>query len=320
MRANTDWFRDSKWGLFIHCLAAPASSTGGADISVNVWNKRVDSFDTAGLASQLEAVGAKYIFITLGQNTGHYCAPNETYDLIVGIKPSKCSKRDLINDLYEVLESKGIKLLVYLPSGAPEHDPIAVEKLEWERGFKGGSERTGKRLAEFQTKWEAVIREWSLRWGRKIFGWWIDGCYFADEMYRHHEPPNFQSFAAAMKEGNPDSIVAFNPGVLLPAISITEYEDYTAGEISTAFPVFDKYHPQVNRWVDGAQYHILSFLGDGWGVGNPRFPNEFVIGFTKYTNERQGVVSWDVPVREKGLIPQSFLEQLIALKEGLNLT
>ena len=43
------------------------------------------------------------------------------------------------------------------------------------------------------------MREWSLRWGDKIGGWWIDGCYFADEMYRHPDAPNFASFTAALK-------------------------------------------------------------------------------------------------------------------------
>ena len=32
---------------------------------------------------------------------------------------------------------------------------------------------------------------------RNVWGWWIDSCYFADEMYRNPKPPNFQSFAAA---------------------------------------------------------------------------------------------------------------------------
>ena len=53
----------------------------------------------------------------------------------------------------------------------------------------------GGRLAEFQRKWEAVIREWSLRWGKSVSGWWIDGCYFADQMYRFDDEPNFASFA-----------------------------------------------------------------------------------------------------------------------------
>jgi hypothetical protein len=46
MRSDTKWFMDSKWGVFIHFLAAPASSSGGNDISVSAWNRRVDAFDT----------------------------------------------------------------------------------------------------------------------------------------------------------------------------------------------------------------------------------------------------------------------------------
>jgi hypothetical protein len=155
-----------------------------------------------------------------------------------------------------------------------------------------------------------------MRWGNKVKGWWVDGCYYADDMYRHEDAPNFKSFAAAMKAGNPDSIVAFNPGIMTPVISMTEYEDYTAGEINRAFPVMDGYIPTLERWVDGAQYHILSFIGDGWGIGNPRFPDEFIIGFTKYTNRLQGVVSWDVPL-EKGLISKPFFEQLARLSSSL---
>ena len=296
MRANIEWFKACGWGVFTHYLT-------NKDTPAEEWNQQVANFDVNGLAEQLESVRAKYYFITIGQNSGHYCAPNSTYDSIVEIKPSKCSDRDLISDLYTVLNPKGIKLLVYLPSGAPAQDAIAVERLEWQS--------TGNRLVAFQKKWESVIREWSLRWKEKVCGWWIDGCYFADEMYRHEEPPNFKSFAEALKAGNSDSIVAFNPGVLVPVISLTEYEDFTAGEISNAFPVCPG--PQV----DGAQYHILSYLGQSWGKGPLRFPDEFVIGYTKHVISRGGVVTWDVPIQKGGLISEPFLKQLQTLSEGI---
>lgn len=321
MRANADWFRDAGWGVFTHYL-------GGRDMPAEDWNKRVDDFDVKGLAGQLASIGTRYYFITIGQNSGHYCSPNSTYDSFVGIQPSKCSERDLISDLHDALHPNGIKLMVYLPSGAPAADPIAVQKLGWEWGFKGrdwpgsGTEKTGKRLAEFQTKWEAVIREWSLRWGKKVCGWWVDGCYFADEMYRHPEPPNFRSFAAALKAGNPDSLVAFNPGVRTPVISLTAYEDYTAGEIMKGFPVcpgpwYGDSLPRPGRWVDGAQYHVLCYLGEYWGKGVPRFPDEFVVGYTKLVMAHEGVVTWDVPIEEAGLIAQPFVNQLTALSRGL---
>jgi len=186
----------------------------------------------------------------------------------------------------------------------------AYDNVEWEWGYVGGwphsygPERTGKRLAEFQEKWEAIIREWSVRWGGKVHGWWIDGCWFADEMYRHAEPPNFRSFAAALKAGNPDSLVAFNPGVSIPVVRHTEYEDYTAGEISTALPECPG--PEVN----GAQWHILTYLGTDWGKGEPRFPTDMVVGYTKHVRERGGVITWDVRPTEEGGIAESFLKQL----------
>ncbi|MFC1714566.1 hypothetical protein ACFL6S_12940 [Candidatus Poribacteria bacterium] len=306
MRSSTEWFKDAKWGVFTHYLT-------GKDTTAEDWNSRVDGFDVAGLTQQLSSIGTPYYFITIGQNSGHYCSPNTTYDSLVGTQPSKCSRRDLIKDLYDALIPNGIKLMVYLPSGAPAANSVAMEKLGWEWGYRGGwpsggSERTGKRLAEFQKKWEAVVREWSLRWGKNVSGWWIDGCYFADEMYRHPDPPNFESFATALKAGNPDSIVAFNPGVLTPVISMTEHEDYTAGEISEVFPEIP------GRWIGGAQYHILSYLGARWGSGDPRFADEFVVKYTENVNSKDGVVTWDVPISEGGLIPQPFLDQLAVLR------
>jgi len=299
------WFKEAGWGVFFHYL-------GSEGMSAEAWNERVDSFDTLLFAQQLAQINAGYCFFTIGQNSGHYCAPNETYDEIVGIVPSKCSKRDLIADLAAALAPVGIPLLVYLPSGAPTLDQRAQEKLEWEWGSQtpwpdSRGPRKGKRLASFQRKWEAIIREWSLRWGEQVKGWWFDGCYFAEDMYQYPDPPNFESFAQAAKAGNPGSIVAFNPGVRVPVTSLTEYEDYTAGEISTVFPVARGPIPEK------VQYHILTYLGATWGGGKPRFCTEFVVGYTKQVIGQGGTISWDVPIGPTGEIPGEFLEQLGAL-------
>ena len=312
----TAWFARCQWGVFCHYLGAPPSSADGKELTADAWNRQIDAFDAEGLARQLEAVGAPYFFITLGQNSGHYLAPNETYDEYVGLKPSKCSRRDLVADLYEALRPRGIQLLVYLPSGAPAADPVAVERLGWEWGIEGGwphggGKPTGKRLASFQRKWEAVVRDWSMRWGPKLRGWWIDGCYFADDMYRHADAPNFQSFAAALKAGNPTSIVAFNPGVLTPVVCHTKHEDYTAGEIAGLLPECPG--PWVERDGHRARYHVLSYLGQSWCKGAPRFPDAMVRGYTEHVAAKGGVLTWDVPIEKNGLIPPAFLKQLEAL-------
>ena len=90
--AKTDWLSQARWGVMTHYLGAPPSSAGGAELTAEMWNAQIDAFDVDGLAEQLVSTGAKYLLFTLGQNSGHYCAPNATYDKLVGISPSKCSR------------------------------------------------------------------------------------------------------------------------------------------------------------------------------------------------------------------------------------
>ncbi len=317
MRANTDWFRDRKWGVFTHFLGRVGDSA--AD-----WQARVEAFDVPGLVAQLVEVGAPYYCITVGQNSGHFCAPNATYDALVGIAPSKCSTRDLVADIADALAPHDIAMLAYLPSGAPDNDPVACAQLGWRNGFVGdwGSPLTGDRLVDFQRRWEAIIREWSQRWGPRVKGWWIDGCYFADQMYRFPDAPNFQSFADALKAGNPDALVAFNPGVVTPVRCHWEGEEFTAGELSGDLPVggfgfgdnpaFCNFAP-YGRFVDGAQFHVFNFLGEWWLHGAPRFPDALVVGYTQYVTQHQGVITWDVPISDGGHIPEAYLRQLKAV-------
>ncbi len=322
---RTGWFHEARWGVMTHYLGAPPSSSGGAELTAETWNRQVDAFDVEGLANQLASTGARYLLFTIGQNSGHYCAPNATYDKLVGITPSKCSRRDLVAELAEELKERDMRLLVYLPSGAPAADVEARKKLGWRWGRPGGwqlpGEPVGGRLVEFQRKWEAVIREWSLRWGTDVSGWWIDGCYFADEMYRFDDPPNFASFAAALRAGNPESIVAFNPGVLVPVVAHSKHEDYAAGEVN-----LDRLPEAVatcpGRWLerDGAkvQYHILTFLGESWCRGErPQWPNEKIIRLTHEVVEKGGVMTYDVPIQKSGLIPQPFIDQLRAIGQAI---
>jgi hypothetical protein len=294
---RADWMYRAKWGIFMHYLAA---SDG---LPVAEWNRLIDGIDAEALASQIASTGAGYFFITLGQNSGHYLSPNATYDSFVGIHPSKCSRRDLVADLYAALARRKISLMVYLPAGAPDRDPVAMKKLEWQKG--------PYRNAEFQRKWQPVIAEWSRRWGEKVRGWWFDGCYWPNAMYRTSTPPNFHTFAEAARKGNPSSAVAFNPGVFYPVFAEAP-EDYTAGEIDD--PARVRCH---GRWVDGAQFHMLSFLGARWSHGEPRFAARHIAEITAGIVRPGGVVTWDVPHGPAGRISDSFMRQLEIIGESV---
>jgi hypothetical protein len=302
------WMHDAKLGVMTHYLAdwiARRDDPANRAMSVARWNELVDHFDVEALAAQIESTGARYLIFTIGQNSGYYCSPNSAYDRIVGINPSKCAHRDLIADLAKALSKRGIRLIVYLPAGAPSGDRQAREKLQWQPGAHPNR--------EFQLHWEQIIREWSNRWGTQVHGWWFDGCYWPNTMYRSADPPNFASFAAAARAGNPGSAVAFNPGVVYRTISITPDEDFIAGEIDQ--PDKHTIKRAAGGLADGTRLHMLSFLGQRWGTGAPRFTVAQAIEFTKPTIQVGGFVTWDVPIQSNGTIAQPFLDQLKAIGE-----
>lgn len=317
-RANTDWFHAARFGTFTHFLADAASNTSSVALAPDDWNRRVDGVDVERLAQQIADTGSRYHFLTLGQNSGFFCAPNAAYDAIVG-EPSRLSRRDLMGDLADALGRRGVRALAYLPAHAPALHRQAVEALGftpfWDMsrtGIKPGSylaaPDTDARLTRGLRNWEAVVREWSLRWGPRVSGWWIDGCYYPEQLYRHTDAPNFRSFAEAMKAGNPASLVAFNPGVKMPIVSATEFEDYTGGEINELH-VGNKWR-KLQRYLDGAQFHVLSYLGEWWGEGPRRYSDDLAAGYTRYVIEHDGVMTWDIPITPAGEIPSEFLAQL----------
>jgi alpha-L-fucosidase len=304
---RAQWMQEARWGIMSHYLADWMARSGGFGLNVAKWNEMVNNFDVEGLADQLQKIGAKYYIISIGQNSGYYLAPNPVYDRLTGISPGKCSQRDLVADLSKALHERGIRLIVYLPSGAPAGDKEAVKALEWTNGPYPN--------IAFQQKWEQVIAWWSSNWGDAIDGWWFDGCYWPNTMYRSVNEPNFGSFARAARTGNPANIVGFNPGVVNRTISMTPYEDYIAGEISdpTRMSIMRVY----NGLVDGNQLHILSYLGEKWGMGSPRFTVEQIVGWSQQVIKAKGAITWDVPVQINGLIPEAFMQQLTELGKEL---
>ncbi|MEA2736290.1 MAG: hypothetical protein QOE14_2741 [Humisphaera sp.] len=300
------WLRDARLGVMTHYLPDWIEKK---QWTADEFNALIDGFDVDALAAQLESVGCKYYLFTIGQNSGFYNAPNATYDEIVGHKPSHCARRDLISDLSTALKLHGIKLMVYLPAGAPSQDKIAREKLQWTNG--------PHRNAEFQRNWERIIKEWSDRWGTNVSGWWFDGCYWPNHMYRG-DAPNFESFAAAARSGNPDAIVAFNPGVFFPIFSMSAEEDYTAGEINDVERTLIKTNRLHDGQMDGSQLHMLSYLGKTWGRGDgPRLSNERATAITQDFINHRGVVTWDTPVQRNGTIAEPFMQQLRVLSRDV---
>ena len=295
LNPNTKWLREAKWGLFTHYLAHTASTKVPEDMNGKLWNKKVNSFQVKQFGKQLSELKAPYFFITIGQGGGYYCSPNNTYERLFGPSDGKLSERDLVAELAAELIPRGIRMCVYLPA-------------------------VGRRdSAEKQKMWQQVITEWSERWGKSISAWWIDGGVFSN-------PSMYIAYTNAFKAGNPEALIAYNTGPLgmnpAPKLPATEYEDYLAGECNWHLPVsgsrpWDNKEYYLGPNISGDQLHFLNFLGNFWGQGAPRFPDELVIGWTKHTNNHGGSISWDVPLSDSGIISEKCFKQIKALSNAI---
>ena len=296
-RRNTDWLREAGYGLIVHFLPDPAD-----------WERDIAAFDVQALADEVEWTGAGYLILTLGQNSGYYCAPNAAYERSIGCQPhARCSRRDLPMELADALAERHIRLMLYLPSRAPQADPEAMRSL---------SDVPERQPApqEFTRKWNDVIREWSVRYGPKVSGWWFDGAYNTAGWDDRTQSYHWDTWADACRAGNPDSLLAFNPGTDPgPAFSaLCDAQDYTAGEQNewTATPA--QYLPPP-----GVQWQVLSFLGSDWGAADgPRVSDAALIAYVRDVNRQGGVVTMDVAVRQ-GLLYSPHLWQLLVLRDAL---
>ncbi|WP_162417491.1 alpha-L-fucosidase [Cyclobacterium roseum] len=312
---RASWMKDAQWGVMIHYQPEWLASENQLDsITLDNWNELIDNYDCDGLAKQLSEVGAGYLIFTVRHGPAFFASPNSMYDHYTGQVPSRCSNRDLISDLSDALDEYGIKLIAYLPAHAPYRNKAEMEGFALTRGdhYKFGA---FERNSEALLRWQEIIREYSIRWGDKVAGWWLDGCYRPNINLRQPDIPNFASLAAAARSGNPNRIVAFNPGVFPRIMSLTPYEDYTAGETNDPGSIQWRYN--YEGMIDGKQIQILSYLGKFWGQGAPRFAVDEVVKYSTDIKEVGGAVTWDVPPSVDGTIPSDFMKQLTKIGEAL---
>ena len=307
LNPNTQWLRDAKWGLLTHYLVHMPSGPIPEGMNAEKWNKKVNSFQIKKFADQLTELKVPYFFITIGQGGGYYCSPNSTYERYFGPSEGRLSERDLVAELAKELNSRGIKLCVYLPA-------------------------LGRRdSAETQQKYREVITEWSERWGKSVSAWWIDGAAF-------QSPEVYKAYTEAFKSGNPNALVSYNVGPVgmnrRQLAPVTEYEDFLAGECDYFLPtsgiiprglikrkIFSNFQsPDYYQGpnIAGDQLHFLNFLGAWWGTGEPRFPNALVNSWTKHVIDHSGAVTWDLPLSDDGIIPESYFKQVKALSQSIN--
>ncbi len=290
----TDWFYRGKYGVMMHFLGDYRSDDAA-------WDDRVNAFDCEGLARQLHECGANHLLFTISQTGGRFCMPIAAYDKALreaGFTKKLCSDRDLVADLIHALDAYGINLMLY----AAVEGPIAGELrniFPWDS--RGGGAGEG-----FCDKYFAMLRELSLRYGKGVKGWWIDGCYDYYPHFKRGDDPFILALTDALKAGNPDSILAFNPGIVVKRLSSTQ--EYTCGEANEL-----TFYPE-ERFIDGAQWHVLTYLGPWWSNAMSARSSIDLVNYTKKCTDLGGVITFDVGYGADGHIAPEHFEQLCTVR------
>ena len=306
IKKRTEFLRKGKYGFFFHFINHRCDGSGGCLLdpeSLKVperflcrgnaeWNRLVDSYDVRKIASLMHEFHAGFVYLTVGQNTGYYASPNETYDRLTGLSGEKslCSRRDLVAELSDALTEYGIPLIVYVTTNAPMWNPEIAEKLHFLRGIPGQH--------DFIRLWSDIHREWSMRWGKKAAGWWIDGAHETRKVYlpKIDGVSGEKLFADALRSGNPDAAVAYND----PS-NIYAEEDFTAKESN--FPdwmCFEFDRGPLNE--QGKQYHRLGFIGKTWDLKPVSIDVRTMVNATRTVTDNHGAMGWDVPINPDGSI------------------
>lgn len=267
---KTNWLYQGEIGLSTHYF--PLRSDKREAVANALQVKKV--------AEQAAEAGASWFLLTIHHRPWIMMAPNATYDRIVG-NDNYTTKRDVPMELARELQSKGIKLMLYVNLRI---DPKSVASAEVRQAMGGWppSDVLFRNIA-------AVYREFSLRYGDKVSGWWVDAAFLPEYKNSPNRERWFRMLADALRAGNPSALVTFNPGVTIQRY--TGSEDYTAGESEELKSI------PSNRWLDGVQWHMWTFLGGWWASGGTRFSERQLGDFVSQVTGNGGAITFDVGTR-----------------------
>ncbi len=132
-QANLEWFKDAKFGLFIHYGIYAWHARGEwvmrnniipiEDYEAVAQTFKAENFDADFITDLAMDAGMKYITITAKHHDGFCLFKTEQTDWNSMNTP--CG-RDLIGELYQACEEKGLGLFLYYSYGVDWHHPYAL--------------------------------------------------------------------------------------------------------------------------------------------------------------------------------------------------
>ncbi len=289
-RASTDWLAKAGYGLMFHWT----SQSVGKDGTHKPYAQAVDEFDVNRFAEMVEATGAGYIILTIGHAESYCPAPLKAWEKY---HPGKTTRRDLIAEMADALNAKGIKLMCYLNAASLGRYPKAGEE-------------------EFSRIMTEVLTEFGERYKEKVAGYWIDCCYQAKEKYPGF---SFREFFKTCKAGNPDRLLALNSWIYP---NVSEWQEYWAGE--TASPVALPLDGTTQEHGPGAglRYHALLIMEPYWvqdkvEMPKPRFTAQQLRDYIGRCKANGGAVTINLGIYQDGKVDPNAVNVLKEVRKQL---
>ncbi len=269
IRGNSSWMVKGKYGLFVHFSANMYGWTGHKR-RAEWFQESIKMFDVQHFADQVERTGAAWVNFTVTHQGFYWPGPSKAVDAIM---PGRTCERDLLMEIIDELNKRGIATMFYLHSGYN-----GFEAEAWRVAL--GADYGAADVSRFNDNMIAILRECSLRYGEKIKGFgYIDGCL----MHDYPLDPHWESWARAIKAGNPKAVIGFssNQG---PAVSpfsdlstrdgggsLSEFNSDLVGpgkqygEIAPAWWCFmDTWYPTKpmnGKWTGGPRETTQAYVG-----------------------------------------------------------
>ncbi|WP_197168237.1 alpha-L-fucosidase [Neorhodopirellula pilleata] len=194
IRGDASWMVDGKYGIFVH-WSAQSRGFHIDEKRADWFQKSVEMFDVNVFADAIERTGAAWVTFTATHQGFYWPGPNAALDKIA---PGRTAERDLLGEIIDELDRRGIRTLFYLHTGYNGYAPEV-----WREAVGANDPDTTR----FSDNIESILRECSLRYGKKLKGFgYIDGAQAWDYPLK----PSWEGWARAIKAGNPDALVGFS--------------------------------------------------------------------------------------------------------------
>ena len=243
--ANLAWFKEAKFGLFLHyglyALLGKGEWVQLRDtIPVAEYAKLADSFTASGFSPEeitetAISAGMKYITITSKHHDGFCLFDTQATDFKSINSPAG---RDLIAELYKACEEKGLGLFLYYSYGADWKHPYFLPRDEgWQNNRPAYTEPQPEYLYEKPEDFEIYIDfvhqqvEELLTQYPNIAGIWFDPIM---GVYSNPDPFPIDSTYALIRRLSPHALISFKQGA-------NGGEDFMAPERSGGARVGNKF-------------------------------------------------------------------------------